>query len=260
MTRIYRSQAELRDLLVDQGVQLLVDEGFQPGNLTLARVFERVERAGLPRVTKGSVLGTDRIWPTQKEFQLDVEVEVVHRWADSESELPPTLSAAAEVLQAANLSTAQGRQAAVRQLCRVAGRANFEANRASRLWKLMIALWGREASNPETDKDHRVAEAISVAAQQVTLQIIDEIYRPLVEIVGYRGRPEFGSTENALRLLAVSGYALNDGFILRDEFTASSGNLVLATGTDGHAEPWTEFSIGLEALVNRFLEPTCTDV
>ena len=69
-TRIKRE--ELRDLLLSEGVALLLDEGVQVGlgSVTFPRVFERVEASTGRRITAASVY--ERLWASQSDFQWEV--------------------------------------------------------------------------------------------------------------------------------------------------------------------------------------------
>ncbi|MBV8462367.1 MAG: hypothetical protein JO368_03680, partial [Acidimicrobiales bacterium] len=71
-----RSREELRELLVNAGVELLIDEGLGSGagHLTFKRVFEWLEQNAGVRVTNASVIG--RIWDNQSDYQTDVLVAI----------------------------------------------------------------------------------------------------------------------------------------------------------------------------------------
>lgn len=256
MTRAYRSRDTLREVLLDEGVQLLASEGFQSGNLTLVRVFERIEARGEPRITKGSVLGPDRIWPSQRDYQLDVEVRAIEQWAEDPLDLAATMTAAEGVLAKAKLTTVAGRRAAVRELCRVAAERNFSATQSSQLWKLVVALWGRSATSRGSEEGRRIGEAIDRATRKVTELLVRDVYGLLAQAVGYRGRAEYGTTEDALWLLAVTAYAVSDGLMLRAEHTNDLRPIERSTGVGDEVQEWGLFGLAFEALVNQFLEPT----
>jgi hypothetical protein len=257
LKRHYRRQQDLREMLINEGVQMLLEaDPAERDVVTFARVFERIERAGYARVTKGSVLGPGRAWASQRDFQLDVEAATARALADIDVELAATLAAAGEVLAHADLATRVGRARAVQQLCRVAGEAYFVQLTSEKTWRLWIGLWARAASTADTGERRGIGAALKRAQTEATTQLIGAVYAPLAELVGYRGRSEFGSTDDALSHLAVAVMGVADGLALRQRLAPEDFVLIgRPTGPNGEREPWHPYAIALEALVNQFLEP-----
>ena len=71
-----RSRGELHDILLQEGREILTDEGLETGssNLTFKRVFDRIEARSGDRITNASVIR--RIWDNQADFQTDVLVSI----------------------------------------------------------------------------------------------------------------------------------------------------------------------------------------
>jgi len=254
--RHYRRQDELRALLVSEGVQLLLEADAADSEVvTFSRVFERIERAGHPRVTKGSILGPDRTWPSQRQFRADVEAATARALSEVHIELHETLAAAATILDGADTSTKAGRADAVRQLCRVAGERSFVELVGSKPWQ-WFGLWVKAASTHDLDDQAGIRVALKGAQAAISRGLAEQVYAPLVELLGYQARAEYGSTDQALRLLVVAVIALGDGLVIRERL--SPDDLVpihRPTGPGGRLQPWHPFSIALEALVNQYLEP-----
>lgn len=112
-----RSRSELRELMLAGGKAVLLDTkhtiGFE--DVTYARVFDHVQSSTGQTITRGSV--HERIWNSQREFQLDVLAAIV-------SETPEQLfdvanSGALEAMATADLSTAAGRRYATRNVVRL---------------------------------------------------------------------------------------------------------------------------------------------
>lgn len=256
--RHYRRQDELRALLIDEGVRLLLESN--PGDrdvVTFTRVFDRVEQAGHARVTKGSVLGPGRVWSSQQEFQRDVEVATAAVVGNIDGEMSATLVAAAGVLDQLDLRTKAGRARGVQQLCRVAGEAYFTELLESKTWRLWIGLWGRMASTVADGADGEGLGASLRQAQEGTLdQLVEKLYAPLAELVGLQGRSEYGSTEGALAHLAIAIVGVTDGLAIHHRlFPEHFAPIGRPTGPNGEIEQWHPFANTLEALINRFLEP-----
>ena len=107
-----RTRAELRALLLDAGVEVLLEEGLGTGaeHLTFKRVFDRVAATSGFRVTNASVIG--RIWDNQAEFQSAVLTSVAaEEVTDQELSMR---EATADLVIAADRSTMEGRRAAMR--------------------------------------------------------------------------------------------------------------------------------------------------
>ena len=71
------TRADLRELLLRAGIELLLEEGMRCGldHVTFPKVFERVEQETGRRVTRASVY--DRLWSNQEEFQWEVLAELI---------------------------------------------------------------------------------------------------------------------------------------------------------------------------------------
>jgi len=255
--RPYRRAEELRELLVAEGVQLLLESDLADGDaVTFARVFERVERAGHPRVTKGSVLGPGRVWSSQKEFQREVETATAGALLDIGNEMSASLEAATAVLAEADLTTVAGRTDAVRQLCRAAGTAYFTQLLGSRTWKLWVGLWGKVASSSGDISLEGLGASLRRAQLGTLDRLVDDLYRPLAQVVGFRGRAEFGTTDEALRRMAVAIVALTDGMAIHHRlFPEHFTPVDRPTGPGGEAQPWHPFASALEAIIGQYIEP-----
>jgi hypothetical protein len=258
--RPYRRHGELRDLLVAHGVHLLLESSLADTDaVTLARVFEHIEQAGLPRVTRGSVLGTGRIWSSQREFQRDVEIATAEVLGGIDAPLGASLAAAGAVLEHAELATEAGRARAVQQLCRVCGDAYFAELVASSSWRLWVGLWGHMAGSTDEIATEGLGASLRQAQTGTLRRLVEQLYAPLAELVGYRGRPELGSTEAALAQMAVAVLGLTDGMAIHHRlFPENFAPVLRPTGPDGALEPWHPFAIALEAIVNQYIEPTPT--
>jgi hypothetical protein len=255
--RHYRRQQDLRELLINEGVRLMLEaDPAERDAVTFARVFDRIEQAGYPRVTKGSVLGAGRTWASQRAYQLDVEAATARALADIDVELTATMAAATAVLENADLTTKAGRAHALRQLCRVAGEASFIEFTAAESWRLWIGLWGRTVSKDHPGGDSHVVAALKDAQTAIITQLVTQVHTPLAQLVGYRPRPELGSPDDTMHRLAVAIVAISDGLALRERLAPDDFAYVdRPTGPHGQSEPWHPFSLALEALVNQHLEP-----
>ncbi len=133
-----RSKDELRQTILEEGRQILIEEGLGPGanNLTFKRVFERVAAKTGVRITNASVI--KRVWENQSDFQADVLVAIAHD--EARPEAGGALDAIAALLNDLDLSTSESRGLALREVCRVGGNASNTAIHASTNWSLWISV------------------------------------------------------------------------------------------------------------------------
>lgn len=253
MARAYRSLTHLRHLLIDHGVAVLIAEGTDRP-LTLARVFDHIERSGAARVTKGSVLGPQRLWESQQAFRLDVEVEAVRRWGDSSMIDPRFATTTAEVLEASNLTTFPGRRLAFIELIRRVGEATLESNRRHPLWGIVVALWGRVSCSPTSPDVQRLSRALAQAHARMLAIGIEMVYRPLGAMIGLRGRDGLWSAEEGYRMTIFAASSLGMGMTLDQQFGHRDEPFLLPTGPGGALRSWSIYALATKGIVEEFLE------
>src|SRR4051794_29004890 len=118
---------DLRELLLSAGAEILLEEGVGCGvdHLSFGRVFERIEARHGRRITRSSVY--DRLWTSQADYQFDVLARVVTSRPAIEAH---TYERIGLVLEAADVSSEDGRVAALHELCQLA--VEQHVNEASR--------------------------------------------------------------------------------------------------------------------------------
>jgi len=249
--RGYRRLQELELMMTRAGVELLLRDGIEGArNITIPRAIEHLGSVGVA-VSKGSVLGPDRIWRSQRAYQFDVLRQFISDATSSGSEIAQTLTAVELVLLAADLETLAGRRKTLRELIRVGGEANFRAMTEGRTWTSWLAVWATAATQPADELSKALLGQLGQGDDQMIRDLQDHVYGPMTEIFGMKLRTEF--EPDGLTLFAASVLSLADGFALRGPGTR--GTHVRINPYDGTPEPWHPFSIGLEALVVQFFEP-----
>ncbi len=250
------SRDELRSLMLSTGHAVLVDGGLGTGvdHITFKRVFERLATEQGIQLTNASVIG--RIWPDQAAFQTDVLLDFARR--ESSSQFLQTLGPLQTMIQRADLSSVEGRTSALQQLCRVGAAANIQAIRDSPAWDTWRGVWayafqrvGRRTKGPVKGNARREVRETLLHSYETTVRHYQEIYEAVGPLLGFRLRPPY-----TYRQLAVAVAALAEGCGLRDQVDpGSSRDILRPTGPGGEEQDWTLFGIGLEALLNHFLEP-----
>lgn len=240
---------ELKELLLATGLEMLREEGLATGaeRLTFKRVFDRVEDETGIRVTNASVIR--RIWVDNEDYQNEVLSQAVSD--ETVDELQAALRKADQVLKKADLTSTEGRRAAVSELCRVAGGAHAEALAESKGWQLFAGTWANIASRPQDTWDERVTEAARTTYATLTKRLAETL-QGFMDVLGLRVREGM-----SLQQLALAVVAMSEGCALRDRIDpASTRKIRLPSGPGGRRQDWRLFSIGFEALIWQFLELT----
>ena len=150
-----RSTDEIRQLLLEVGVETLLDEGLGSGAevLTFKRVYDHLHRTRDIRLTNASVIG--RAFESQRAFQS----EVLGMIAASDSQDFYDLSEVLlnEVLLIAERSTLESRWQCISDLCRATGTLMMDSLRTSPVWRIWIGIWALAGSGP-ADRRKRAAE------------------------------------------------------------------------------------------------------
>ena len=238
---------QLRQLLIDVGLDLLLDEGLARGTerLTFKRVFERVNEERGVRVTNASVIG--RIWSDMADYQADVLAAALENV--DQSGVEETIQASANALAVADLDRLAGRRAAVTEVVRVTCAAHLEALTLSRTASLTIGLRGLGVSRLPSDEGAPAAESLRRAYEMYCIRWDFALGRAF-EVLGVRMRPGVG-----IRQLSMLAISLAEGSTIWDRVDPTmSRQLLLPTGSEGEKQEWTLFALGLDALVWQLAE------
>lgn len=230
-----RSRAELKELVLTAGVEVMAESKAQanPEGLTYKRVFERLEQSTGVRVTYAAV--HERIWPSQRAFQLDVLCHMAEQ-LPAQTFLSET-GAAATVIRRTDLSQPVGRKSACREMIRVSCNADMvepditlSVYRSIRMALLTLST---------TDDDYEAVSAtIEETRRDLTSRYV-ELFQQLVAALTLRVRPMHGlNLDAALRLLFSQVVALADGYGIE----RGADLLELPTGPGGELQPWHPYS------------------
>ncbi len=240
-------KSELRRLMLETGREILQEEGIQTvsSNLTFKRVFDRVERDTGRRLSNASVI--KRIWDNQADYQADVLVAVAHD--ERRPEVADTVAAVQEVLATVDLSTVEGRRAAMSELCRVAGAASRTALSDSTGWSLWVSTVTIATTTVNEDQRQRMRVALMEGYESVT-EFWAGIYGGLVALLGLRLR-----APRTLEQFAIAVSSLTEGDSFRQHVEGRTVTLDLPSGPGGELRTWTLYSVAIEALALQFFEP-----
>lgn len=253
MTRVYRALPVLRALMLEHGLALLRDNGLAAGAPTFADVFDHIEAAGLPRATKGSLLGPGRLWASQRHYQTDLEIHALRTWAATTFEVPEVEQQVRRTLAEADVSSVASRRLAFAEYVRAVGRSSFEASNADPLWRVFVAIWARVMSSQGEVHSELVA-ALREARQSAAVSIRDGLIRPAVEGLGLRAANPDWTLEQASTWCADAAVAIGQGVSLDVQLFGAPTLLDRPTGPGGGLREWTLHAVALDGLAAQFLE------
>ncbi|MGO8872812.1 MAG: hypothetical protein ACLQPH_15685 [Acidimicrobiales bacterium] len=242
-----RSATETRQLLLDAGVEALLDEGLGTGaeGLTFKRIYDRLEKTRGIRLTNASVI--KRAFRTQEEFQTEVLATI----ASSDSrDFQALANLLGDVLVGADRSTLEGRWQCISDLSRVTGTVMLDLLRGSPVWRVWIGIWALAGSGRAGSDKERLTRAL-LASYSSIMRDTTALYTAVNEDLGFRVRAPLTMAQCAAAIQAlVEGSALRD---LVDE--QAMRTVRLPTAADGSEEEWTVLGLALHTLVRQFLEP-----
>lgn len=241
-----RSREEMRRRLLEEGREILFKEGLEAGssNLTFKRVFERVEAKTGMRITNASVI--KRIWQNQADFQADVLVTIAR---DEARRAQGSGQRVVAMLGSLDMTTPQSRSRALREVCRVEGNESSTAIDQSTNWPLWISVIAMATSTANPDLQARIKGALTDGYLSVT-SFWSKNFIALLDVLGLRIRDAWTMDQFSMAAIAFA-----EGCALRQLTIGHIETMTRPTGPNEEEQEWSLFAVGLEALVNQFLEP-----
>jgi len=241
-----RTRAELRELLIDAGIQVLREDGLGTGaeHVTFKRVFDRVAATSGVRVTNASVIG--RIWENRSEFQSAVLDSVAAEEVTDQERA--VMRATNAFVASVDRSTLEGRRAALREFLRLAAEANLATGTASRSWAAVVGVWALVSGSRGSVAADGIYEAMERSYAAID-ERSNEATRMMMAFLGLRLRAPLDVGQ-----FTTSCMALVEGCALRDRVDAGIRGIERPTGPGGAMQSWTLLGIGMEALTDQFFE------
>lgn len=247
-----RKRADLKDLVMTAGLEVLERDGIGVGaeDLTYAKVFDHLEQTTGVRVTRGSV--HERIWDSQRDFQLDV-LATVAEW-DFVSSIDDTRSLIEAAAAEADLSTHAGRAEAMRFLLRVAPMQNLRHSETVDKWSLWHGTVSSVLSHPSDDESVAVVREAASTSYRKLFEAWTRLYFDTGLMLGFTIRQIPGLThEQLVEKWTSMVLAMADGFAIR-----MGADLVetfeLPTGPNGELETWDDFGFAMWQAIPSYME------
>ncbi len=232
-----RTRTELRSLLLDAGAALIERDGIglELAEITYAEVFEFLEATTGIRVTRASV--HNRIWPSQRDFQLEVVAEAVRRWdvGDDVPELRTLVGDAVDTLgDAVSISDL------LDHLCQNVGLVALSGWSTARSWRMFNALWTVFEATPVHERADLTDFGDSVReTYRASLRRDREHWQDFVDQTGLTLRDEVDDPTMMFSML--SSGLLEGAYLLRFLWDDDADE-------PSDTDRWTPFAIGLRAF------------
>ncbi len=248
--RTRRTRAELRAMMLSAGKNVLFEIeptlGFE--QLTYTAVFEHLHEHQGQKVTIGSV--HERIWPSQRDFQLDVIAQALQGAIPTVHDA--AFTRAAELITSLDLSTPEARRYAIQSSIRhgsyhlnphaVTAETDFAATVRFRLWAL-------GPDNPEAVGFAETIAAIRAASTYEYTQMI----RLLMQLIGLRVRTNAGDPDEVIESVAILGNATMLG-LTTDVLPQSQRARLIPSGPNQELEEWHPDAIALWSNIRAMFE------
>lgn len=220
--------------------------GFE--KLTYSAVFAHLQSEYDQKVTVGSV--HERLWASQREFQLDVIAQLLREPIDPGSHLSLDLAIAA--IQEADLTTPQGRRAGIREAVRMSSQFLVPRphDRALQIAHIVrFRLWALETEHTEAAE---IAELLTTIRQSTTEAYIN-VVGSIMQAVGLRARADAGDPDEIIQAIAVLGNASFIG-LRTDVLDVATSTRLIPSGPNGELQQWYPDAVALWAYVQSMLE------
>ncbi len=240
-----RTSDELRALIVNAGLQVLYRRGLRAdaSHVPMTEALNELEATHGITVSMGSIFGPERIWPSVREFQLDL-LDAALRDTDRDGPNDQGFSLIDQLPDAGALPLEERIDMLV-DVCRIAGLLNGYVPEPdkSRTWTLWVAIWATSMADNETGS--RLIPALRDTTLTTT-ERFSAVYAVMLAKLGLRIRAPY--TLDQMSLLAAS---VTDGIALRSGVIPE--RLTAPEDARGPGD-WNLLGIGLTAIALEFVE------
>ncbi len=243
-----RSSSELRSLIVDAGLSVLYHRGLRAtaSHVPMTEALAVLERTKQIKVGMGSIFGPDRLWPSVKEFQLELlTMAISDRTGDGPNQ---STSGLVDLLPEARDQPVAERIDILLELCRAAGLLNGAIDpEVGRNWIMWVSIWATAMSDSKAG-----AELLPRlrAGDLVTIEEFALLYQAMLERLGLRLRQPY-----TIEQFAIIVAALTDGVTLRSGIVPER----LAHAPSPHKGEWNLLGTAMAAIALQFIEDDVPD-
>lgn len=253
--------------LIEAGLRILERDGprLAGDQLTLAAAITELNSRRDPdnQVSSGSVY--DRLWSSPDDYRVDVQSAALYEWFSSTTTPQQDQIAATvvEALEDLDLSSVDGRAAALREIIRRASFTSIEASRAYQPAQVRVAILAALAASPDDGPEVEQLKNAARAAHEETIDSYVDLYRTVLDMLHLRPlQSVFGPTPTpadrnaAIRIFTRIIITLNDGMDIRDRVELPDTHAAtLPSGDRGQNQEWHHLGLGIWAIAAALTEP-----
>ncbi|MEM7140330.1 MAG: hypothetical protein AAF548_04795 [Actinomycetota bacterium] len=247
-----RPRAELKELMIEGGVEVLAADGIemQISSVSYAKVFDHLEKTRGVRVTYGSV--HERIWDSLQEYQLSV-IERAGLWDSSSSDQLPSAYVMEGVAELEG-KTGDDRTVAFREVFRRFALDYIPSTETEDAWSQWLKTIVSMSTQPEGSVVRDAARTGAVASYESLM----EMGRPAVEgaiSLGFEAGDTVAALDDPIDVLVRTSIALAEGLDLRTALTEEpEPKLMLATGPGGELQEWNYYGFAMWGVINAYFD------
>ena len=233
-------------MLLEAGLELLIEEGLGLGaeRITYKRVFDRVQDSTGVIITRGSV--HDRIWASQRDFQLELLRKAAEFDLGSETD-----AIHHRVVGLLNEAEHDGVEVGplIREACRQGATTWIDYDDRPGGWELWLSVWSMFTLNRERQPTEaaQIADAVTDSIRRIDSSLMNTI-APIAHQLGLEPRRETmgdRTLDETVEMMARFANALAEGTALRRRLEPSLvDGFELPTGPDGELQEWTLGGLG----------------
>ena len=242
-----RSSAELRQLLISTGQEIIRSEGLGTGidGVTFKKVLNRIkERDGIT-VTHASFLG--RIFENQAEFQGVVLAELVS--TINNAEFSDVAAVVVPLLETVDLHSLKSRRHTLNEISRLGAIAEEATIRNDPSWPIWLSVVASELTSRDS-LGHNLKERLNGVLRQETADFA-MLYGEILKFLGMRIKAHFTIENLTVAIASIAEGAAMRSFVAPDIFTP----VALSSSESGTTTEWTILGLGIRALSELMVEP-----
>ena len=191
------SADETRERLITAGLDALSEQGMSIG-LDAVNLEQAVRDSEVPRSSAYAVWSTDEVYAPQQMFQMAVLRRAVEGRRETIEQIHELLEAMKDAYADAPPSFND-----LRELIKIGTVNNTEAVAASHSWQMVMALRAILHSAPKHGQDEELAAWMTQSEEDLRIEAIETIYKPMAELFHVQPRPEYGERAWHLSLIHI---------------------------------------------------------
>ncbi len=231
-------------MILSAGLVVLYKRGLRAtaSHVPMTEALAELQRSRDVKVGMGSIFGSSRLWPSMKEFQLDLLLSALN---DRSGEGPnETTISLAKLIPDVRKQPFEDRIDMLVDLSRAAGQMNgiVPEPGEGRNWLTWVSIWATAMNDPEVGD--LLVPQLRYGEEQ-SIEAFSALYNIMLQRLGLRLKYPY-TMEQLTTIIA----AMTDGIIMRAGITPEQ----VANAPSPHPGEWNLLGTGMAAIGLEFLE------